>query len=35
VAVAAKVKSNIDAELAKFKTSLDQLSAKVKSQSAA
>ena len=34
VAVAAKVKSDIDAEVAKFKTSLDQLAAKVK-QSAA
>ena len=32
VAVAAKVKSDIDAEIAKFKTSLDQLSAKAKSQ---
>jgi hypothetical protein len=35
VAVAAKAKSNIDAEVTKFKTSLDQLSAKIKSQSAA
>lgn len=35
VAVAAKVKSNIDAEITKFKTSLDQLAAKVKSQPAA
>jgi hypothetical protein len=35
VAVAAKVKSDIDAEIAKFKTSLDQLSAKAKSQPAA
>lgn len=35
VAVAAKAKSNIDAEVAKFKTSLDQLSTKIKSQSAA
>ena len=32
VAVAAKVKSDIDAEIAKFKTSLDQLAAKAKSQ---
>ena len=35
VAVAAKVKSDIDAEIAKFKASLDQLAAKVKSQPAA
>jgi len=35
VAVAAKAKSNIDAEVAKFKTSMDQLSAKIKSQPAA
>ncbi len=35
VAVAAKIKSDIDAEMTKFKTSVDQLSAKVKSQSAA
>jgi hypothetical protein len=35
VAVAAKVKSDIDAEIAKFKASLDQLAAKVKSQTAA
>ena len=35
VAVAAKVKTDIDSEVAKFKTSLDQLSTKVKSQSAA
>ena len=35
VAVAAKVKTDIDSEVAKFKSSLDQLSAKVKSQSAA
>jgi hypothetical protein len=35
VAIAAKVKSDIDAEFAKFKTSLDQVAAKVKSQSAA
>jgi hypothetical protein len=35
VAVAAKVKSSIDAEITKFKTSLDQLAAKVKSQPAA
>ena len=34
VAVAAKVKSDIDAEFAKFKASLDQLSAKAKNQSA-
>ena len=32
VAVAAKVKSDIDAEIAKFKSSLAQLAAKVKSQ---
>ena len=35
VAVEAKVKSDIDAEIAKFKTSLAQLGAKVKSQPAA
>ena len=35
VAVAAKIKSDIDAEMTKFKTSVDQLSAKVKSQPAA
>src|SRR5271156_4145900 len=35
VAVAAKVKSDIDADVAKFKASLDQLAAKVKSQPAA
>jgi len=35
VAVAAKVKSDIDAEIAKFKASVDQLAAKAKSQSAA
>jgi hypothetical protein len=35
VAVAAKVKSDIDAEFAKFKTSLDQVAAQVKKQSAA
>jgi len=35
VAVAAKVKSDIDAEIAKFKASLDQLATKVKSQPAA
>ena len=35
VTVAAKVKSDLDAEMTKFKSSLDQLSAKVKSQSAA
>ena len=35
VAVAAKVKTDIDSEMTKFKSSLDQLSAKVKSQSAA
>ena len=34
VAVAAKVKSDIDAEIAKFKASLDQLAAKAKSQPA-
>jgi hypothetical protein len=32
VAVAAKVKSDIDAEIAKFKVSLNQLAAKAKSQ---
>jgi ribosomal protein L9 len=32
VAIAAKVKADIDADVAKFKTSVDQLSAKVKSQ---
>ena len=32
VAVAAKVKSDIDAEITKFKSSLDQLAIKVKSQ---
>ena len=32
VAVAAKVKSDLDAEISKFKTSLDQLATKVKSQ---
>ena len=32
VAVAAKVKSDLDAEIAKFKASLDQLAAKAKSQ---
>jgi hypothetical protein len=35
VAIAAKVKSDIDAEVAKFKASLDQLAAKAKSQPAA
>ena len=35
VTVAAKIKSDLDAEVSKFKSSLDQLSAKVKSQSAA
>jgi hypothetical protein len=35
VTVAAKAKSDIDEDIAKFKTSLDQLAAKVKSQSAA
>ena len=35
VTVAAKVKSDIDAEIVKFKASLDQLAAKVKSQPAA
>ena len=35
VAVAAKVKSDIDAEVTKFKASVDQLSQKVKSQPAA
>jgi hypothetical protein len=32
VAVAAKLKSDIDTEMAKFKASLDQLAAKAKSQ---
>jgi ribosomal protein L9 len=32
VAVAAKIKSDIDAEMTKFKTSVDQLAAKSKSQ---
>jgi uncharacterized metal-binding protein len=32
VAVAAKVKSDIDAEITKFKASVDQLAAKVRSQ---
>lgn len=32
VAVAAKVKSDLDAEIAKFKASLDQLAAKAKNQ---
>ena len=32
VAVAAKVKADIDAEVGKFKTSVDQLAAKFKSQ---
>jgi hypothetical protein len=35
VAVAAKVKSDVDAEIAKFKASLDQLAAKAKNQPAA
>jgi hypothetical protein len=35
VAVAAKIKSDIDTEMTKFKASVDLLSAKVKSQSAA
>jgi hypothetical protein len=35
VAIAAKVKSDIDAEIGKFNASLDQLAAKVKSQPAA
>jgi hypothetical protein len=35
VAVAAKIKSDIDREMTKFKTSVDQISAKVKSQPAA
>lgn len=34
VAVAEKIKSDIDGEIAKFKTSLSQLTAKVKSQPA-
>jgi len=32
VAIAAKAKADIDAEMAKFKTSVDQLAAKFKSQ---
>ena len=32
VAIAAKVKADIDAEMARFKTSVDQLDAKFKSQ---
>jgi len=32
VAVAAKIKSDVDAEIAKFKTSLNELAAKAKSQ---
>jgi len=32
VAIAAKIKTDIEAEVAKFKTSVDQLAAKVKSQ---
>lgn len=35
VAVAAKVKSDIDSEITKFRASLDQLAAKVKNQTAA
>jgi|SRR5271169_1650905 len=35
VGVAAKIKSDIDAEMTKFKTSVDQVSAKIMSQSAA
>jgi predicted RNase H-like nuclease (RuvC/YqgF family) len=35
VTVAAKIKSDIDAEVAKFKTSVNQLAAKLKSQPAA
>ena len=35
VAIAAKTQSDIDAEMAKFKASLDQLSATIKSQPAA
>ena len=35
VAIAAKVKSDIDAEVTKFKAAVDQLSEKVKSQPAA
>jgi|SRR6516162_2191045 hypothetical protein len=34
VGVAAKIKTDIDAEVAKFKASVDQLSTKIKSQSA-
>ena len=34
VALATKIKSDIDAEMAKFKASLDQLNAKLKSQPA-
>jgi|SRR5271169_1296005 len=35
VAVAAKIKFDIDAEMTKFKTSVDQISTKIKSQPAA
>ena len=35
ITLAAKIKSDVDAEMAKFKASLDQLSAKLKSQLAA
>jgi putative IMPACT (imprinted ancient) family translation regulator len=35
VTLAAKIKSDIDAEMAKFKASVDQLAAKAKSQPAA
>ena len=35
VAVAAKVKTDTDSEMTRFKSSLDQLFAKIKSQSAA
>ena len=35
IAIAAKVKSDVDAEMTKFKASLDQLSATIKGQSAA
>ena len=34
VAVAAKIKSEVDAEMTKFKASLDQLSARIESQPA-
>ena len=35
VTLAAKIKADIDTDMAKFKTSVDQVAAKIKSQSAA